>query len=104
MRQSGNKAKTIGFNKGACIVTNAAATRNGKAIGVFYNVFAIEFNRPKALTITNGAADDLANTTVRLIAADDGLQVGKQITLLTANAGVITNSTALDQSSSEVPV
>ena len=53
----------------------------------------------KALTITNGASGDLANTTVRLIAADDGLQVGKQITLLTANANVITNSTTLDQSS-----
>lgn len=53
----------------------------------------------KALTITNGTSGDLADTTVRLIAADDGLQVGKQITLLTANAGVITNTTALDQSS-----
>lgn len=73
---------------------NIKAIKNIDVLGVS----ALSDNS-KALTITNGAADDLANTTVRLIAADDGLQVGKQITLLTANAGVITNSTALDQSS-----
>ena len=73
---------------------NIKAIKNIDALGVS----ALPDNS-KALTITHGAADDLANTTVRLIAADDGLQVGKQITLLTANAGVITNSTALDQSS-----
>ena len=56
LRQSGNKAKTIGFNKGACIVTNTAATHNGKAIGVFCNAFAIEFNRPKALVYQQVAA------------------------------------------------
>ena len=56
LRQSGNKAKTVGFNKGACIVTNAAATRGGKAIGVFYNAFAIEFNRPKTLVYQQVAA------------------------------------------------
>ena len=53
----------------------------------------------KALTITNGNASDLADTTVKLVAADDGLKVGQQITLLAANAGVITNTTVLDQSS-----
>ena len=73
---------------------NIKAIKNIDVLGV-----SALADNSKALTITNGAADDLANTTVRLIAADDGLQVGKQITLLTANAGVITNSTALDQSS-----
>lgn len=73
---------------------NIKAIKNIDVLGVS----ALSDNS-KALTITNGAADDLANTTVRLIAADDGLQVGKQITLLTANSDVITNTTALDQSS-----
>lgn len=73
---------------------NIKAIKNIDVLGV-----SALADNSKALTITNGTADDLANTTVRLIAADDGLQVGKQITLLTANAGVITNSTALDQSS-----
>ncbi len=73
---------------------NIKAIKNIDVLGV-----SALADNSKALTITNGAADDLANTTVRLIAADDGLQVGKQITLLTANAGGITNSTALDQSS-----
>lgn len=73
---------------------NVKAIKNIDVLGV-----SALADNSKALTITNGASDDLANTTVRLIAADDGLQVGKQITLLTANAGVITNTTALDQSS-----
>lgn len=73
---------------------NIKAIKNIDVLGV-----SALADNSKVLTITNGAADDLANTTVRLIAADDGLQVGKQITLLTANAGVITNTTALDQSS-----
>lgn len=73
---------------------NIKAIKNIDVLGV-----SALADNSKVLTITNGTSGDLANTTVRLIAADDGLQVGKQITLLTANAGVITNSTALDQSS-----
>ncbi len=73
---------------------NIKAIKNIDVLGV-----SALADNSKVLTITNGASGDLANTTVRLIAADDGLQVGKQITLLTANAGVITNTTALDQSS-----
>lgn len=54
-------------------------------------------NNAKALTITAGTANDLADTSVRLIAADSGLKVGQQITLLSANNGVITSTTVLDQ-------
>ena len=54
-------------------------------------------NNSNALTITNGAAGDLADTTVKLVASDSGLQVGQQITLVQANSGVITNTTSLDQ-------
>lgn len=90
---SGN-AKTGNTLRFENIGGNIKAIKNIDVLGV-----SALADNSKALTITNGAADDLANTIVRLIAADDGLQVGKQITLLTANAGVITNSTALDQSS-----
>ena len=51
----------------------------------------------KVLTITNGESDDLANTTVKLVASDSGLRVGQQITLVQANSGVITGTTTLDQ-------
>lgn len=54
-------------------------------------------NNGNALTITNGAIGDLADTTVKLVASDSGLQVGQQITLVQANSGVITNTTSLDQ-------
>ena len=54
-------------------------------------------NNSNVLTITNGAAGDLADTTVKLVASDSGLQVGQQITLVQANSGVITNTTSLDQ-------
>ena len=54
-------------------------------------------NNSNALTITNGAAGDLADTTVKLVASDSGLQAGQQITLVQANSGVITNTTSLDQ-------
>lgn len=54
-------------------------------------------NNGNALTITNGAISDLADTTVKLVASDSGLQVGQQITLVQANSGVITNTTSLDQ-------
>lgn len=54
-------------------------------------------NNGNALTITNGAIGDLADTTVNLVASDSGLQVGQQITLVQANSGVITNTTSLDQ-------
>lgn len=54
-------------------------------------------NNGNALTITNGAIGDLADTTVKLVASDRGLQVGQQITLVQANSGVITNTTSLDQ-------
>ncbi|MCD8360309.1 MAG: hypothetical protein LUC29_05640 [Acidaminococcaceae bacterium] len=54
-------------------------------------------NNNNVLTITNGAAGDLADTTVKLVASDSGLQVGQQITLVQANSGVITNTTSLDQ-------
>lgn len=73
---------------------NIKAIKNIDVLGV-----SALADNSKVLTITNGTSGDLANTTVRLIAADDGLQVGKQITLLTANSDVITNTTALDQSS-----
>lgn len=54
-------------------------------------------NNGNALIITNGAIGDLADTTVKLVASDSGLQVGQQITLVQANSGVITNTTSLDQ-------
>lgn len=54
-------------------------------------------NNGNALTITNGAIGDLADTTVKLVASDSSLQVGQQITLVQANSGVITNTTSLDQ-------
>lgn len=54
-------------------------------------------NNGNALTITNGAVGDLADTTVKLVASDSGLSVGQQITLVQANSGVITNTTSLDQ-------
>lgn len=54
-------------------------------------------NNGNALTITNGAIGDLADTTVKLVASDSGLQVGQQITLVQANSGVITNTISLDQ-------
>ena len=54
-------------------------------------------NNSNVLTISNGAAGDLADTTVKLVASDSGLQVGQQITLVQANSGVITNTTSLDQ-------
>lgn len=54
-------------------------------------------NNGNALTITNGAIGDLADTTVKLVASDSGLQVGQQITLVQANSGIITNTTSLDQ-------
>lgn len=54
-------------------------------------------NNGNALTITNGAIGDLADTIVKLVASDSGLQVGQQITLVQANSGVITNTTSLDQ-------
>ena len=54
-------------------------------------------NNGNALTITNGAIGDLADTTVKLVASDSGLQVGQQITLVQANSGVITNTNSLDQ-------
>lgn len=71
---------------------NIKAIKNIDVLGV-----SALADNSKVLTITNGAADDLANTTVRLIAADDGLQVGKQITLVQANSGVIVGTTTLDQ-------
>lgn len=53
----------------------------------------------RALRITNGESGDLANTSVKLVAADDGLRVGQQITLLAANDGVMTATTVLDPNS-----
>ena len=73
---------------------NIKAIKNIDVLGV-----SALADNSKVLTITNGAADDLANTTVKLVASDSGLRVGQQITLLTANSDVITNTTALDQSS-----
>lgn len=71
---------------------NIKAIKNIDVLGV-----SALADNSKALTITNGAADDLANTTVKLVASDSGLRVGQQITLVQANSGVITSTTILDQ-------
>lgn len=71
---------------------NIKAIKNIDVLGV-----SALANNGNALTITNGAIGDLADTTVKLVASDSGLQVGQQITLVQANSGVITNTTSLDQ-------
>lgn len=71
---------------------NIKAIKNIDVLGV-----SALADNSKVLTITNGAADDLANTTVKLVASDSGLRVGQQITLVQANSGVITGTTILDQ-------
>lgn len=71
---------------------NIKAIKNIDVLGV-----SALANNGNALTITNGAIGDLADTTVNLVASDSGLQVGQQITLVQANSGVITNTTSLDQ-------
>ena len=71
---------------------NIKAIKNIDVLGVS----ALSDNS-KVLTITNGVADDLANTTVKLVASDSGLRVGQQITLVQANSGVIVGTTTLDQ-------
>lgn len=71
---------------------NIKAIKNIDVLGV-----SALADNSKVLTITNGAADDLANTTVKLVAYDSGLRVGQQITLVQANSGVITGTTILDQ-------
>lgn len=71
---------------------NIKAIKNIDVLGV-----SALADNSKVLTITNGAADDLANTTVKLVASDSGLRVGQQITLVQANSGVITSTTILDQ-------
>lgn len=71
---------------------NIKAIKNIDVLGV-----SALADNSKVLTITNGAADDLANTTVKLVASDSGLRVGQQITLVQDNSGVITSTTILDQ-------
>lgn len=80
---------TVSFQK---VGGSVKAIKNIDVLGVS----ALADNR-KALNITNGAAGDLADTTVKLVASDSGLQAGQQITLVQANNGVITNTTTLDQ-------
>lgn len=71
---------------------NIKAIKNIDVLGV-----SALADNSKVLTITNGVADDLANTTVKLVASDSGLRVGQQITLVQANSGVIVGTTTLDQ-------
>lgn len=80
---------TVSFQK---VGGSVKAIKNIDVLGV-----SALANNSNALTITNGAGGDLADTTVKLVASDSGLQVGQQITLVQANSGVITNTTTLDQ-------
>lgn len=80
---------TVSFQK---VGGSVKAIKNIDVLGV-----SALADNSKALNITNGAAGDLADTTVKLVTSDSGLQVGQQITLVQANSGVITNTTTLDQ-------
>lgn len=80
---------TVSFQK---VGGSVKAIKNIDVLGV-----SVLADNSKALNITNGAAGDLADTTVKLVTSDSGLQVGQQITLVQANSGVITNTTTLDQ-------
>ena len=80
---------TVSFQK---VGGSVKANKNIDVLGV-----SALADNSKALNITNGAAGDLADTTVKLVTSDSGLQVGQQITLVQANSGVITNTTTLDQ-------
>lgn len=80
---------TVSFQK---VGGSVKAIKNIDVLGV-----SALADNSKALNITNGAAGDLADTTVKLVTSDSGLQVGQQITLVQANNGVITNTTTLEQ-------
>lgn len=80
---------TVSFQK---VGGSVKAIKNIDVLGV-----SALADNSKALNITNGAAGDLADTTVKLVTSDSGLQVGQQITLMQANNGVITNTTTLEQ-------